>query len=98
MDDIQGAPSVSIVVPCLNAARFLDETLEGVRAQTHRRWELLLVDDGCSDGSAAIAERHAGRAPGKIRILRHPGGKNRGPFASRLLGARRARAGLIALL
>jgi len=46
---------VSIVTPFLNAARFFEESIESVLAQTYRDWELLLVDDGSFDGSTAIA-------------------------------------------
>lgn len=92
------APEVSIVVPCRNKGRFLEESLESVWAQTHGDWELILVDDGSSDGSRAIARRHARRDPSRFRRLEHAGREHRGAFASRLLGARQARAPVIALL
>lgn len=92
------APAVSIVVPCRDGERWLAETLSGVEAQTFRRWELLFVDDGSTDAGAAIARRFARRHPGRVRCLEHPGGARRGAFAARLLGARRARAPVIALL
>ena len=46
---------VSIVTPFLNAERFLAESVESVLAQTRDDWELLLVDDGSTDHSRAIA-------------------------------------------
>ena len=50
---------VSIVTPFLDAGPFLGEAIESVLAQTYSDWELLLVDDGSSDGSTAIARRYA---------------------------------------
>jgi len=94
----EASPAVSIVVPCRDGARWLGETLASVEAQTFRRWELVFVDDGSTDASAAIARRYASRDPGRIRCLEHPGGARRGAFASRLLGARRARTPVVALL
>ncbi len=91
-------PEVSIVIPFFNAESFLEETLRSVLAQTFRRWELLLVDDGSTDSGAAISRLWASRDPARIRLLEHPAGARRGAFASRLLGARRARTTVIALL
>jgi len=89
---------VSIVTPFLNAARFFEESIESVLAQTYRRWELLLVDDGSTDGSTPIAERYAAAHPDRIRYLAHPGRINRGASASRNLGARQARGEYLAYL
>ncbi|MBI3553935.1 MAG: glycosyltransferase family 2 protein [Elusimicrobia bacterium] len=91
-------PIISIVIPYLNARRFFQETLESVRAQSLRDWELVLVDDGSTDSSREIAASFSRREPGKVRCAAHPGGAHRGTFASRLLGARRARADVIAFL
>ncbi len=90
-------PAVSVVIPLFDKARFLAQTLDGVRAQTFRDWELLVVDDGSRDGGPGIARAFAAGEP-RARMLRHPGGAHLGAFASRLLGARRARAPVIALL
>src|SRR5262249_18578704 len=89
---------VSIVTPFLNAERFIAESVESVLAQTYRDWELLLVDDGSSDGSPAIAARYATAHPQKIRCLGHDGRRNRGASASRNLGIALARGEYIAFL
>ena len=47
-------PSVSVVIPTFNGERYIAEAIESVRAQSFTDWELLLVDDGSHDGSAAI--------------------------------------------
>jgi glycosyltransferase involved in cell wall biosynthesis len=53
-------PLVSVVVPCYNAAPWLEATIASVRAQTWRRYEIMLVDDGSKDGSGTLADRLAG--------------------------------------
>jgi len=59
---------VSIVVPTYNGIEFLGSTIESVRSQTLREWELVVVDDGSADGSAAVAEAYAER-DGRIRVV-----------------------------
>jgi len=92
------AVRVSVVTPFLNPGRFFAEAVESVLAQTYSSWELLLVDDGSSDGSAAIALAFAAAHPERITYLAHPGGANRGASASRNLGTRHARGDLVAFL
>lgn len=52
-------PLISIVTPVFNAEKFLAETIESVRAQTYKNWELLLVNDGSKDNSLKIAKEYA---------------------------------------
>jgi glycosyltransferase involved in cell wall biosynthesis len=94
----RGEPRVSVVMIFLDAARFIEESIESVLSQTYDRWELLLVDDGSADGSAEIARSYAKEHQGRIRYITHPGGENRGMSASRNLGIRHARGEFIALL
>jgi glycosyltransferase involved in cell wall biosynthesis len=89
---------VSVVAIFLNAKRFIEEAIESVFAQTDNRWELLLVDDGSTDGSAAIARRYAERHPEQVCYLEHPGHVNRGMSASRNLGVSNARGKYLAFL
>ena len=91
-------PVVSVIMPFLDVARFLDEAIESVRAQTYPRWELLLCDDGATDGSSDIARRWAERDPARIRHLQHPDGATHGASATRNLGIAHARGEVIALL
>jgi glycosyltransferase involved in cell wall biosynthesis/peptidoglycan/xylan/chitin deacetylase (PgdA/CDA1 family) len=95
---VQSGPLVSAVVIFLDCLDFLAEAIESVLSQTYRDWELLLVDDGSSDGSSELAAAYAAKAPERIRCLAHPGRGNRGMSASRNLGIRHARGKYIALL
>src|SRR5262245_40545666 len=91
-------PLVSIIIPFLNARKFITEAIESVFAQTYDNWELLLVDDGSTDGSTEIAWRYFEHHPGMVHFLEHEGHQNRGACASRNLGLRHARGEYIALL
>ena len=91
-------PVVSVIMPFLNVARFLDEAIESVRAQTYPRWELLLCDDGATDGSSEIARRWAELDPARIRHLEHADHATHGASATRNLGIAQARGEVIALL
>ena len=91
-------PLVSVTIPFFNAERFLRETVESVLGQTYTNWELLLVDDGSTDGSTALARAFAGEFPDRIRYMEHDGHQNRGVNATRNLGARRSRGSILAFL
>ena len=82
-------PSVSVIVPVLDGERFLREAIHSAQAQTHRPLEIIVVDDGSSDRSAAIAEDAGARVP------RRP---HRGVSAARNAGIAVAGGDLIALL
>jgi glycosyltransferase involved in cell wall biosynthesis len=92
------APLVSAIIIFLNAGKFLAEAVESVFAQTYQDWELLLVDDGSSDGSSALALKYASEHPGRVRCLEHANHANRGMSASRNLGIANARGEYVAFL
>jgi glycosyltransferase involved in cell wall biosynthesis len=91
-------PLVSVITIFLNGERYIREAIESVFAQTYENWELLLVDDGSTDGSTAIAAEYAARFPQKVHLLEHPGHENRGMSASRNRGICQAKGAFIALL
>ncbi len=91
-------PLVSVVMIFLNAERFIAEAIESVLAQTYPTWELILVDDGSTDGSSAIAERYRALHPERIRSVAHAGRANLGMSASRNAGISIAGGDLIAFL
>jgi CDP-glycerol glycerophosphotransferase len=68
--------------PVYNCAPYLDEALASALAQTFTDWEIVLVDDGSTDGNDVIAERFARNQPENARFMR-PDGSNRGAGASR---------------
>lgn len=92
------APVVSVITPFLNAAPFIEESIESVRGQTFAAWELILVDDGSSDASTAIARAYASREPERIHYIEHPGRANLGTSAAINAGLRHARGRFIALI
>jgi glycosyltransferase involved in cell wall biosynthesis len=51
-------PLVSVVLPTYNQASLLPEALESVRAQTYPHWELILVNDGSTDGTETVLSRY----------------------------------------
>ena len=91
-------PLVSVVMPFLDGIRFLPEAIDSVVTQTYPEWELLLVDDGSTDGSSALARDYARGRPDRIRYLEHAGHANRGKSTSRNLGIAEARGELLAFL
>jgi len=67
-------PLVSVIVPVYNAAPFLDELCESIRAQTYPNFEALFLDDGSSDGSKGVIEKYG--ADRRFKIMSWP--ENRG--------------------
>lgn len=88
-------PAVSVVTPVWNAAATLAATVASVQAQTFPDWEMLLVDDGSTDGSRALAERLAAADP-RLRVLAQE--ENTGAAAARNRAIRAARGRFIAFL
>ena len=65
-------PLVSIIIPCLNCERTLDSTLSSCFAQTWPALEIIVVDNGSTDGSLAKAHSLARSAPLALTVLRCP--------------------------
>ena len=61
-------PSVSVIVPVYQAEEFLNACVASVTAQTFFDWELLLVDDGCTDASPALCDACAA-ADSRVRVI-----------------------------
>jgi glycosyltransferase involved in cell wall biosynthesis len=77
------APPVSVIIPCHNAARYLGETIESVLAQTFPAFELIVIDDGSTDGTADVIDRYRRRLGGRLIC---DSGPNRGVSAARNRG------------
>jgi glycosyltransferase involved in cell wall biosynthesis len=65
------SPTVSVVIPCYNAARYLESALASVQAQTFTDFELIVVNDGSTDNSLALLNAIAAREP-RLRIISRP--------------------------
>lgn len=84
-------PYFSIVIPTYNRARLLDDCLASVLVQRFGDYEVVVVDDGSTDDTAAVLARYGER----VSICRQP---NRGPGAARNAGIRHARGRYVAFL
>lgn len=91
-------PLVSSIIIFLNGEQFMEEAIASIFAQTYDHWELLLVDDGSTDKSTAIAQEYAQKYPQKVRYLEHENHQNRGMSASRNLGIKHAKGNYIGFL
>lgn len=79
--------TISVIIPCYNAERYLAPCLQSVLAQDFAEFEVLLIDDGSTDQTAEIAGRYA-REDARIRVLRQ---ENKGVSSARNLGLSQAR-------
>lgn len=82
---------VSAIVPVYNGSLFLAEAIESILAQHYRAMEIIIVDDGSTDDTAAVAN-HFGR---EVRYIYQ---RQKGPAAARNHGARKARGDVIGFL
>jgi len=85
------APLVSCIVPVFNGELYLADALDSVLAQTYRPLQLIVSDDGSTDGTAGIAATYGER----IVYLRE---RNAGPAAARNRGLRAAQGSFVAFL
>ena len=77
---------ISVVVPAYNVADWLPRCLDSLRAQTHEALEIIVVNDGSTDGTAAVADCYAAK-DGRIRVIHK---ENGGVTSARLRGAEEA--------
>ena len=84
-------PQVSVIIPTYNRAGCLREAVDSVLFQEFRGFELIVVDDGSTDGTSQLLRKYGG----SIRVLRQ---ENRGVSAARNAGIAASRGELIAFL
>lgn len=84
-------PIISIITPVYNTEKYLPQCIESIIAQSFRDWELILVDDGSTDGSGRICDEYASK-DGRIRVIHKP---NSGVSDSRNLAITQARGSLL---
>jgi glycosyltransferase involved in cell wall biosynthesis len=82
-------PAVSVVIPTFNRARYVGESVESVLAQAGPPFEVVVVDDGSTDDTAAVLARFGTR----LHVVRQP---NRGIAAARNAGVAAARGTFVA--
>lgn len=87
---------VSVLVPAFNRADYIKETVDSVLTQDYPNVELIVVDDGSTDGTFEILSEYAGR--GKLKLLTHPGRENKGQSAALNLALDAASGEFIAIL
>ena len=64
----EGDPLVSIIIPVYNVSHYLPQCLESVIHQTYQNIEIIIVDDGSTDGSKAICDQYAYNA-NRVRVI-----------------------------
>src|SRR5690606_27199889 len=84
-------PLISVIIPAYNAEATIVEAVESVLAQTYRPLEVLIIDDGSSDATAALIENKYE----SVRVIRQ---SNAGPSAARNHGIREAKGAWVAFL
>lgn len=82
--------NVSVIIPCYNGARFLAEAIESVLAQTYSHFEIIVVDDGSTDGTSEVAARYSG-----VRYIHQ---ENQGVSAARNHGAQESQSHYLVFL
>lgn len=87
------APKVSVVIPVYNRERYIGQAIDSILGQSFRDFELIVVDDGSSDGTPAVVERCGDP---RIRLVRHE--TNQGIPQTRNRGLREARGEYVAWL
>jgi glycosyltransferase involved in cell wall biosynthesis len=85
------APTVSVIIPAYNQAKFLRDAIESVVCQTYQDYEIIVVDDGSTDDTALIVAQYAKR-------IHYIFQENRGLAGARNTGIRNAQGQYIALL
>lgn len=73
-------PLISVLIPCFNVSEYLDETMASLLAQTEKRFEVLLLDDGSTDNTSVLLQQWQAVDP-RIRVLTHE--QNKGIIAAR---------------
>ena len=85
---------ISIIVPIYNAERYLEACLDSLLSQSEKELQILLVDDGSTDGSLAIAKEYAAKDT-RVEVFHQ---SNAGQSASRNVGLQHAKGEFIAFV
>ena len=85
---MENTPAVSVVIPLYNAERYFAECLDSLLMQTFQDYEIILVNDGSTDNSRAIAESYVPKFGGRLKLFDNE--KNSGQGVTRNNGLRYA--------
>ena len=88
-------PEVSIIIPAYNVAPYIERCLDSAVGQTLASLEVIVIDDGSTDGSAAICDAWAQRHCGRLRVIHQD---NAGVSAARNRGIEAARGRYLAFV
>lgn len=88
-------PNISIIVPLYNKSTYISRALESILLQTYQNYEILVINDGSTDGGENIVKSYIIENPGKITLINQ---KNQGVSVARNTGIKHAQGELIAFL
>src|SRR5688572_4673982 len=94
MNQTQQRPLVSVIIPCLNRETLIGEAIESALGQTHENVEIVVVNDGSTDGTEKVVQSYI--TSGKVRYFKHE--VNRGIPAARNTGIRNSLGDYVAFL
>lgn len=91
-------PFFSVIIPAYNRKQFLKIALASVSAQTFDDYEIILVDDGSTDGTGEMIEEMRSEAQGSIKNIKYFRKENKGPASARNFGIKQAAGEFICFL
>jgi len=91
---VKKLPKVSVIIPCYNREKYIEDTVNSVLNQTYPNIEIICVDDGSTDSTRQILESYGER----IKILQHLGRVNKGQSAAINLAMRSTKTEYVAIL
>ncbi len=94
-DGRKKTPEISVIIPCYNAEKTITAALKSLSKQTFKDFEVIIVDDGSTDGSVKIIEQYMERKELRIRLFRQA---NRGVSSARNVGLKNAEGEFLSFL
>ncbi len=86
---------VSVIIPVFNGLPFLKEAIDSVMAQTYKKFELIVINDGSTDGTQALLDKFQKKLGKKMIVIKQ---KNQGQVIAKNRGIKKAKGELIAFL
>lgn len=91
-----GRSMVSVIIPSYNRIKYIEDAIASIEEQSYRDYEIIVVDDGSTDGSFELLEGFS--KSGRISLYSHANNQNRGQSASINLGIMHATGSFVAVL